>query len=108
MKEMHRGGRDGLHERKERKKKNIKRRVWVLNCLALSPDMSQVHPVFHVSMLTKYISDPLHVLQTQSVELNKDLTFEEKPIAIVDYQVHQLRSKVIPMVKVLWRSNSVE
>ena len=30
--------------------------------LALPPDMSQVHPVFHVSMLRKYISDPSHLL----------------------------------------------
>ena len=41
--------------------------------LALSPDMSQVHPIFHVSMLRKYISDPSHVLQPQSVEVNDDL-----------------------------------
>ena len=32
------------------------------------------------------------------MELNEDLTFEEEPVAIVDYQVRQLRSKVIPMV----------
>ena len=76
--------------------------------LALPPNMSQVHPVFHISMLRKYISDPSCVLQPQSVELNEDLTFEEEPVAIVDYQVRQLRSKVIPMVKVLWRSNNVE
>ena len=56
----------------------------------------------------KYISDPLHVLQPQSMELNEDLTFEEEPVAIVDYQVCQLRSKVISMVKVLWRSNNME
>ena len=31
--------------------------------LALPPNLSQVHPVFHVSMLRKYISDPSHVLQ---------------------------------------------
>ena len=42
------------------------------------------------------------------MELNEDLTFKKEPIAIVDYQVRQLRSKVIPMVKVLWRSNNVE
>ena len=59
-------------------------------------------------MLRKYISDPLHVLQPQSVELNEDLTFEKEPVAIVDYQVRQLRSKVIPIVKVLWRSNNVK
>ena len=67
-----------------------------------------MHPVFHISMLRKYISDPSRVLQPQSVELNEDLTFEEEPVAIVNYQVRQLRSKVIPMVKVLWRSNSVQ
>ena len=43
--------------------------------LALSPNMSQVHPVFHVSMLRKYISDPSHVLQPKSVEVNEDLTY---------------------------------
>ena len=31
--------------------------------LALPPDTSQVHPVFHVSMLMKYILDPSYVLQ---------------------------------------------
>ena len=76
--------------------------------LALPLNMSKVHPVFHVSMLSKYISDPSHVLQPQSVELNEDLTFKEEPVAIVDYQVRQLRSKVIPMVNVLWRNNYVE
>ena len=76
--------------------------------LALPLNMSQVHPVFHVSMLRKYISYLLHVLQPQSVELNEDLTFKEEPVMIVDYQVCQLRSKAIPMVKVLWRNNNVE
>ena len=86
----------------------LKRIGMVAYRLALSPDMSQVHPVFHVSMLRKYISDPSHVLQPQSVEVKDDLTYEEEPVAIVDYQVRQLRSKTIPMVKVLWRSNNVE
>ena len=76
--------------------------------LALPPDMSQVHPVFHVSMLRKYISNPSHVLQPQSVELNEDMTFEQEPVEIVNYQVRQLRSKVILMVKVLCRNNNVE
>ena len=73
----------------------------VANRLALPPNMSQVHPVFHFSMLRKYISDPSHVLQPQSVEVNEDLTYEEEPIAMMDYQVHQLRSKIIPMARVL-------
>ena len=40
--------------------------------------------------------------------MNEDLTYEEEPVAIVDYQIRQLRSKAIPMVKVLWSSNNVE
>ena len=30
--------------------------------LALPPQMSQVHPIFHVSLLWKYVADPTHVL----------------------------------------------
>ena len=75
--------------------------------LALPPNMSLVHPVFHVSILRKYISNPSHVLQPQSVEVNEDLTYEEEPVAIVDSQVCHLRSKRIPLVKVLWRNNNV-
>ena len=76
--------------------------------LALPPNMSQVHPVFHVSMLRKYISDSSHVLQPQSVELKEDLTFKEEPVAIMDYKVHQLHSKAIPIVKVMWRNNNLK
>ena len=50
----------------------------------LPPELSRIHPVFHVSILRKYISDPSHVLQPQVVELNEDLTYEEYPMAIVD------------------------
>ena len=42
----------------------IRSRVCEVACrLALPPELSQIHPVFHVSMLRKYISDPLYVLQ---------------------------------------------
>ena len=30
--------------------------------LALPPNLSQVHPMFHISMLMKYISNPSHIL----------------------------------------------
>ncbi|XP_050229269.1 uncharacterized protein LOC126678413 [Mercurialis annua] len=76
--------------------------------LALPADMSQVHPVFHISMLRKYISDPSHIIQSQSVEVNEELSYEEEPMQIIDTQVRKLRTKEIPMVKVLWRNHSVE
>ncbi|XP_070045580.1 uncharacterized protein [Nicotiana tomentosiformis] len=36
------------------------------------------------------------------------LSYEEAPIAILDRQVHRLRTKDISSVKVLWRNNNVE
>ncbi|XP_048226331.1 uncharacterized protein LOC125368982 [Ricinus communis] len=76
--------------------------------LDLPPNFSHVHPVFHISMLRKYISDPSYVLQPQNVEVGEDLTYEEQPVRIVDTQVRQLRSKIISMVKVLWRNHLYE
>ena len=69
--------------------------------LVLSPELSRIHPVFHVSMLRKYIPDPSHVLQPLAVEISEDLTNEEYPIAVIDRQVRQLRTKEIPMVSSL-------
>ena len=76
--------------------------------LVLPPELSRIHPVFHVSMLRKYIADPSHVLQPQVVELSEDLTYEEFPVEIVDRQIRQLRTKEIPMVKVLWSNHTTE
>ena len=69
--------------------------------LVLPPELSWIHLVFHVSMLRKYISDPSHVLQPQTVELSEDLNHEEYPVAIVSQQIRQLRTKDFSMVKVL-------
>ena len=66
----------------------IRSRVGEVACrLVLSPELSRIHPIFHVSMLRKFISDPSHVLQPQTVELSEDLTYEEYSVAIEDQQV---------------------
>ena len=59
-------------------------------------------------MLRKYVSDPSHILETPPFELDEDLTFEVQPVGIVDQGIKELRYKMIPMVKVLWRSGSIE
>ena len=76
--------------------------------LALPPKLSSIHPVFHVLMLRKYISDPSYVLKPQEVELSENLTYKEYPVAIVDRQVRQLHTRDIPTVKVLWSNHTVE
>ena len=76
--------------------------------LALSPELSSVHNVFHVSMLKKYVSDPSHVITQEPIEVHEDLTYEEKPVKILDRQDKRLRNKVIPLVKVLWKNHKIE
>ncbi|WCJ39071.1 Transposon Tf2-6 polyprotein [Euphorbia peplus] len=76
--------------------------------LALPPELSKIHDVFHVSMLRRYRSDPSHVLEKQPVELREDLTYEEEPVEILAREEKVLRNKIIPLVKVLWRNHSRE
>ncbi|XP_069150110.1 uncharacterized protein [Solanum lycopersicum] len=76
--------------------------------LALPPAFSAIHPVFHVSMLRRYIPDESHVLQYDAIELDDHLTFVEEPVAILARDVRKLRSRAIPIVKVRWRHRSVE
>ncbi|XP_034208122.1 uncharacterized protein LOC117621668 [Prunus dulcis] len=76
--------------------------------LALPSDLSRLHDVFHVSMLRKDISDPSHILEEQPIEFQEDLTYVEQPVQILDWKMQVLRSREIPLVKVLWRSHNVE
>ncbi|XP_073121160.1 uncharacterized protein [Henckelia pumila] len=77
--------------------------------LALSPDMSKIHNVFHVSQLKKYIPDPSHVLESAPLiiegNLNEELKYEEEPIQIVDTKNQVLRRRTIPCVKVQWSNH---
>ncbi|XP_059668813.1 uncharacterized protein LOC132313892 [Cornus florida] len=76
--------------------------------LALPPNMDRVHNVFHVSILQKYEPDPSHVLSWVDVEVDEDVTYEERPVQNLDKRDKVLRGKTIPLVKVLWRHHGVE
>ena len=59
-------------------------------------------------MLRRYISDPSHVLTQEPLALDPDLSYEERPVQILDKREKELRNKKISLVKVLWRNQSVE
>ena len=42
------------------------------------------------------------------MQLKENLTYEEIPVQIVDRKERVLRSKVIPLVKVLWKNHERE
>ena len=70
--------------------------------LALPPSLSEMHDVFHVSQLRKFIPDPLQPVLPDTVEIEPDLTFEPLPSYIVGRETKVLRNKEIPLVKVQW------
>ena len=86
----------------------IKRVGEVAYRLALPPQLSGVHDVFHVSMLRKYEPDPSHVLEWTDLDLEADVSYEERAIQILDRRDQVLRGRSIPLVKVLWSHHGVE
>ena len=52
--------------------------------LDLPPNLSNVHPVFHVSMLRKYEPDPSHVIDHSDLVVEDDISYAVTPMAIID------------------------
>nr|XP_027062812.1 uncharacterized protein LOC113689206 [Coffea arabica] len=76
--------------------------------LELPPNVSRIHDVFHVSMLKKYYPDPTHIVQPEEIEIDEALTYEERPVRVLDRKVKELKNKQIPLVKILWKNHGVE
>ncbi|XP_028117079.1 uncharacterized protein LOC114314793 [Camellia sinensis] len=86
----------------------IKRLGEVAYRLALPPQLSRIHDVFHISMLRKYEPDPSHVLDWTNLEVDENVFYEDKPMKILDSREHVLRGKTIPPFKALWHHHGVE
>ena len=76
--------------------------------LALLPELTKLHDVFHVFMLRKYRSDESHILPVQEIQVQEDLSYDEEPKAILTREVKQLWNKQVPLVKVLWQHHGRE
>ena len=76
--------------------------------LALPPNLSGVHAVFHVSMLRKYTPNPTHVVDWDELVVDVDETFEEGQVRIMYSRDQVLRGKTVRLVKVLWQHRGVE
>ena len=76
--------------------------------LRLPAHLSEVHDVFHVSMLRKCLSDATPVVNLEDIEVQDGVTYEEQPMRILDTKEKVLRNKIIRLVKVLWQHHGVE
>ena len=48
------------------------------------------------------------MIQWQELDVVENATYEEKPIRVLDRKEQVLRSKVIPLVKILWQYHGLE
>ncbi|WVZ76395.1 hypothetical protein U9M48_024372 [Paspalum notatum var. saurae] len=71
-------------------------------------EQSAVHDVFHVSQLKKCLRVPEEVIDTSQIQIQPDLTYEEKPIKILDQKQRSTRRRTINFYKVQWSNYSEE
>ncbi|WVZ84762.1 hypothetical protein U9M48_031753, partial [Paspalum notatum var. saurae] len=76
--------------------------------LELPPHLAAVHDVFHVSQLKKCLRVPEEAVDTSQIEIEPDLTYEERPIKILDQKQRATRRKAINFYKVQWSNHSEE
>ena len=79
----------------------------VANKLESPEGLSGVHDVFHVSQLKKCHAEmadiPLRdTVPLEAIQLDSDLTYEEKPVKILEFSSRVTRIKVIKFCKVQW------
>jgi hypothetical protein len=79
--------------------------------LALPSELSEFHDVFHVSQLRKCLQVPnkpetFIEIDHNSIDLNSDLTYRERPIRILEEDVRLTRRRNIKMYKVQWSNHT--
>jgi hypothetical protein len=74
--------------------------------IALPPNLANLHSVFHVSQLRKYMADPSHVITPDAIQLKENLSFEVPPMSIGERSTKLLRGKEIPLVKIIWNQKT--
>ncbi|WMV29858.1 hypothetical protein MTR67_023243 [Solanum verrucosum] len=73
--------------------------------LELPEELAAVHPIFHISILKKCMSDPSLIIQTEDIGIKDSLSYEEILVQILNHQVHTLRTKEVAQSKFFGGTN---
>ena len=68
--------------------------------------MSAIFYVFHVSQLKRCLCIPEEAIAPTNIKIQSDLTYEEKPIQVLQEMERVTRSKVIKFYNVVWNNQS--
>jgi hypothetical protein len=80
----------------------LERKGEVAYHLELPPNLSGVHDVFHVSQLKKCLRVPAEQAPLEGLEVQKDLTYTEHLVKILETSERVTRNKKIKMCRVQW------
>jgi hypothetical protein len=64
--------------------------------------MSDIHNVFHVSQLRKCLKVPKSHIEEETIQIQKDLQYQEKPVKILDSAIRKTRNLEVRLCKVQW------
>jgi hypothetical protein len=82
--------------------KILEKRGEVAYQLELSPQLSNVHDVFHVFQLKKCMCVTEEQLPMEDLDAKEDLSYQEYPIKILETSERVTQNKKIKMCKVQW------
>jgi hypothetical protein len=91
--------------------KILERRGEMSYKLEMPSELSEFHDVFHISQLRKCLQVPskpetFKEIDHNTIDLNHDLTYQERPIRVLEEDVRLTRRRKIKMYKVQWSNHT--
>ena len=74
----------------------------------LPANLSAIHNIFHVSQLRKCLRVLTEIVESDSIQLESDLTYPEHPIKIIDRKDRVTHRTTNRFYKVQWSNHSEE
>ena len=70
--------------------------------LDLLDELSQIHNIFHVAQLRKFVTDEAAVVLLDDIQVDESLNYIERLVSILDRKTKVLQNKELKLVKVHW------